>query len=97
MADLDMKTKKKVTKRQALKIAMDHLVSCVRKIELQADDDPRNFPTNYRLGTVPEPCWCIQVPSAIPVFGMADQIGASCFILVSKVRGEILFSGRAGE
>jgi len=93
-----MKTKKrKLTKRQALKKTMDHLVSCVRKIELQASDDPMNFPTNYRLGTVPEPCWSVHVPTAIPGLGSGDQIGASHYILISKATGEILFSGRSGE
>jgi hypothetical protein len=93
-----MKTRKRnVTKRQALKIVMDHLVSCVRKIELHADDDPKTFPTIYRRGPVPEPCWCIPIPSAIPGFGTSDQIGASLFILISKATGEIIFSGRAGE
>jgi hypothetical protein len=92
-----MKTKRNVTKRQALKKAMDHLVSCVRKIELQADDDPRNFPTIYRRGAVPEPCWSVMVPTAIPGFGTSDQIGASHFILISKAKGEIIFSGRSGE
>jgi hypothetical protein len=92
-----MKTKRRVTKCQALKKAMDHLVSCVRKIELQADDDPRNFPTLYRRGAMPEPCWSVQVPTSIPGFGTPDQIGASYFILISKATGQILFSGRAGE
>jgi hypothetical protein len=93
-----MKTKKRnLTKRQALKKAMDHLVSCVRKLQLQVSDDPRSIPPVYRRGSVTEPCWCIQVPSAIPGFGIADQIGATCFILVAKVTGEIVFSGRAGE
>ena len=92
-----MKTKTRVTKRQALKKAMDHLVSCVRKIELHADDDPRNFPTLYRRGAVPEPCWSVQVPSTIPGLGTADQVGASYFILITKSKGEIIFSGRAGE
>lgn len=92
-----MKTKRRVTKRQALKKAMDHLVSCVRKIELQADDDPRMLPAIYRRGAMPEPSWSVQVPSTIPGLGSADQVGASYFILISKATGEILFSGRAGE
>lgn len=93
-----MKTKKRnLTKRQALKKAMAHLVSCVRKIELQADDDPRNFPIVYRREPVLEPCWSVHVPTAIPGQDRGDQIGASHYILISKATGEIIFSGWAGE
>jgi hypothetical protein len=89
--------KKGVTKAQAVQRVKAYLCDSVRKLKLKAEDDPLTLSSVYRRETEKEACWIVTLPSDTLGLSRGDQMGASHVILVSKVTGKIIFSGRAGE
>jgi len=89
--------KKRVTKAQAVQKVKAYLCDSVRKLKLTAEDDPQILSSIYRRESAKEDCWVVTLPSDPLGLSRGDQIGASHVILVSKVTGKIIFSGRAGE
>ncbi len=89
--------KKNVTKAQALQKVKDYLCSDIRNLKLKAEDDPLTVSSIYQHESVKEDCWVVTIPSDPFGIRRCDQMGATHVILVSKVTGRILFSGRAGE
>jgi hypothetical protein len=89
--------KKNVTNAQAVQRVKAYLCDSIRKLKLKAADDPQIQSSIYRRETEKEACWVVTLPSDSWGLNRGDQMGASHVILVSKVTGKIIFSGRAGE
>jgi hypothetical protein len=89
--------KKSVKKAQAVQRVKAYLCDSVRKLKLKAEDDPQTLSSIYRREKEKEACWAVTLPSDTFGLSRGDQMGASHVILVSKVTGKIIFSGRAGE
>ena len=89
--------KKRVTKAQAVQRVKAYLCDSVRKLKLTAEDNPLILSSIYRRESGTDNCWVVTLPSDPLGLSRGDQMGASHVILVSKVTGKIIFSGRAGE
>lgn len=87
----------KISKDEALKIALRHLVADAQR-KYEHGLDPRDgVPDGLPLYGFPseanrEHCWCISVPR---IEGL--MLGKSRYICISKETGKVLFDGWAGE
>ena len=86
-----------ISKEEALKIALRHLVTEAQKRYEGSlgihDGVPDGLPLYMRSGTKREHCWCIFVPRIEDTL----IIGRGRYICISKETGEVIFDGWAGE